>query len=164
MCFHNDHEDVWSGDCRVRLIAFDGRTLYEHIQTVTIGPRGSHRFDIPDGFDARSDALIVAELKNERALHFFHRDKHTPYPKPDFTAKTEQSNGTTILAITAKSLLRDLMIFPERLDPDAMIDDQMVTLLPGDTHRFVIKSRLDLAPEALTWKPVMQLANDYSGG
>lgn len=161
VCFHNDHDDVWTGDCRVRMVAFDGRTLHAHTQTVTIQPRGSHQFNLPDGFDARPDALIVAELKNERALHFFHRDKHTPYPKPDFTAKTEQSNGTTTLTITAKSLLRDLMIFPERLDPDATIDAQMLTLLPDESLTFTITTNKKLNARQLTTRPVLQVANHY---
>ena len=58
-------------------------------------------------------------------------------------------------------MLRDLTVYPDRLDPDATIDDQAVTLLPGEAKTFSIQTRRDLKLEALTRRPVMQVANHY---
>ena len=63
------------------------------------------------------------------------------------------------LTIIAKTLLRDLIIYPDRLDPDATIDDQVVTLLPGESHTFTITTDRTYTFDYLTTRPVMQLAN-----
>lgn len=62
--------------------------------------------------------------------------------------------------MTAHTLLRDLALFPDRLDPAARVDDMLLTLLPGETTVFrVTGARLD-DPEALTRKPVLRCVND----
>ena len=38
--------------------------------------------------------------------------------------------------------MRDLCCFAERLDPDAVVDDQLVTLLAGESHRFRVRTRV----------------------
>lgn len=38
--------------------------------------------------------------------------------------------------MTAHTLLRDLALFPDRLDPAARVDEMLVTLLPGETTLF----------------------------
>lgn len=62
--------------------------------------------------------------------------------------------------MTARSLLRDLCLFPDRLDPDAEVDDMLVTLLPGETIRFAIRSAVPLDPAALVRPPVLRTVND----
>jgi beta-mannosidase len=161
VCFHNDHDDAWSGDCKVRLVGFNGQTLDEHTRAVAIEPRGSLRFDVPDSFHGRPDALLVAEIQGQRSIRFFHRDKDLSYPAPDFDARLTRGDGQTRLTITAKTLLRDLIIYPDRLDPDAAIDDQVITLLPGESHTFTITTDRELTADDLTTRPVMQLANYY---
>ena len=83
------------------------------------------------------------------------------YPTPGFDAKLTRTGGDLTLTITAKTLLRDLTIFPDRLDPQATIDDQVVTLLPGESRAFTITTDRELALEELTSRPVMQVANYY---
>jgi beta-mannosidase len=161
VCFHNDHDDIWIGACEVRLITLDGQTLQEHTMAVSIDPRTSHRFDVPDGFHDRPDAMLVAEIQGQRSIWFFQRDKDMDYPAPAFDAKLTRAGGALTLTITAKTLLRDLTIFPDRLDPQATIDDQVVTLLPGESRAFTITTDLDLTLEELTTRPVMQVANYY---
>ncbi|MFC5072474.1 hypothetical protein ACFPN0_12985 [Kitasatospora cinereorecta] len=40
------------------------------------------------------------------------------------------------VTVTARTLLRDLALFPGRLDPAAEVDDMLVTLLPGERAVF----------------------------
>lgn len=161
VCFHNDHDDTWSGPCTVRLITLDGQTLHELTQPVTIPPRGSLQFDIPDTYLDHPDAFLVAELDGQRATWFFRYDKDLAYPAPEFDAQLTRHASELHLTITAQTLLRDLTIYPDRLDPNATIDDQAVTLLPGDTRTFTINTPRDLPLEALTTRPVLQVANHY---
>ena len=45
------------------------------------------------------------------------------------------------VVVTARTTVRDLCCFAERLDPGAVVDDQLVTLVTGESHRFVVRTR-----------------------
>ena len=66
--------------------------------------------------------------------------------------------------MTARTILRDLTLFPDRLDPEATVDEALVTLLPGESAVFVVRSQLSLDPEALTNRPVLRCVNDVPTG
>jgi beta-mannosidase len=57
-------------------------------------------------------------------------------------------------------VLRDVCLLPDCLDPAAGVDDMLVTLLPGETARFVVSSPRPLDPAALTCPPVLRTVND----
>ncbi len=38
--------------------------------------------------------------------------------------------------VTAGSVQRDVCLLVDKVDPDATVDDGMVTVLPGETHVF----------------------------
>jgi beta-mannosidase len=47
----------------------------------------------------------------------------------------------------------------DRLDPDAVVDDALVTLRAGESVRFTVHSDRDLDPNALAKCPVLQIVN-----
>ena len=51
------------------------------------------------------------------------------------------------------------MLNPDRVDPDATVDEMLVTLLPGESWRFVVRSAEDLDPGALVRHPALQSVN-----
>src|SRR5690606_41358299 len=57
------------------------------------------------------------------------------------------------VTVTAGTLLRDLALFPDRLDPAAEVDEALVTLLPGESAVFTVTGATELGPGALTTKP-----------
>ncbi len=65
--------------------------------------------------------------------------------------RVEESSARSGLPdhLRAKGFVSDLVLNPDRLDPAVTVDDRMVTLLPGETHRFEIMSALDVDPAAL---------------
>lgn len=62
--------------------------------------------------------------------------------------------------VTARTLLRDLALFPDRLDPAAEVDEMLVTLLPGESTVFMITGAVLADPEALGAHPVLRCVND----
>ena len=74
------------------------------------------------------------------------------------TEVTASERGYTV-DVVADAFAKDLVLNADRLDPDAAVDDQIVTLLPGQRHTFVITSGADLDPSALTTHPVLQAVN-----
>jgi beta-mannosidase len=65
--------------------------------------------------------------------------------------------------VSARTLLRDLCLFADRLAPDAVVDDMLVTLLPGESHTFTVTGWAG-DPEALMRPPVLRTANDLVTG
>ncbi|MCI1865743.1 MAG: hypothetical protein LKI88_07405 [Bifidobacterium sp.] len=48
----------------------------------------------------------------------------------------------------------------DKIDDAASVSDGMVSLLPGDTVRWTVRSARDLAPEAFLQANVLRTAND----
>jgi beta-mannosidase len=73
-----------------------------------------------------------------------------------------KKQGSYELTITAKKLIRDIVLTPERIDPKSQVNDGMLTLLPGQSFKFIIKSKLGLSPEQLINYPVFWCVNQLA--
>jgi beta-mannosidase len=112
----------------------------------------------------RGRELVRASFHHGAAHWFFAPDKELSYPQPAFDA--EWVDGK--LTIRAKTLMRDVCVFVDRLDPDATVGEQLVTLLPRESFTFEIGSERPLTKEQLTSPPVFRCVNPFgaarSGG
>ena len=63
-----------------------------------------------------------------RALHFPSPDREIPYPRPEFDVAVTPGAVT----VTAHTLVRDLLLQADRLQPRARADRGLLTLLPGE--------------------------------
>ena len=111
--------------------------------------------------DERAE-LLLAEAGDQRAWWFFARDRELSYPKAEYEAVVEPAPDGAQVTVTAGTLLRDLALFPDRLDPAAEVDEALVTLLPGESAVFTVTGATELGPGALTTKPVLRCANDLT--
>lgn len=55
-------------------------------------------------------------------------DRDLPYPAPEFDVRLAPGGVT----VTARTLVRDLLLQADRLEPGARADRGLVTLLPGE--------------------------------
>ncbi|MEH0840998.1 glycoside hydrolase family 2 protein [Micromonospora sp. CPCC 205711] len=110
--------------------------------------------------------LLVAESGDtaERALWFFAEDRDADWPAARYDATVEPVHGGQRVRVTARTVLRDLTLFPDRLDPSAEVDEALVTLLPGESVTFTVRADAPLDPAALTARPVLRCVNDITGG
>ncbi|MEV1014005.1 glycoside hydrolase family 2 protein [Micromonospora sp. NPDC049801] len=108
--------------------------------------------------------LLVAEAGGtaERALWFFAEDRDVPWPTAAWDATVEPVDGGQRVRVTARTVLRDLTLFPDRLDPAATVDEALVTLLPGESTTFTVRSEAPLDPASLTTRPVLRAVNDLT--
>ncbi|WP_431728957.1 glycoside hydrolase family 2 protein [Verrucosispora sp. TAA-831] len=113
--------------------------------------------------DEVREELLVADAGTDRALWFFAEDRDIRWPTASFDAVVEEVDGTQRVRVTARTLLRDLTIYPDRLDPSAEVDEALVTLLPGESTTFVVRSSAPLDATALTRRPVLRCVNDLEG-
>jgi hypothetical protein len=64
--------------------------------------------------------------------------------------------------LTAHGLVRDLVLQADRLDPGAEVDDQLITLLAGDSHTFRVTTSLAADDPRWARGPVLMSVNDLA--
>jgi beta-mannosidase len=164
----NDTDQPWQSELSLERLTFAGEPRHQESAGLVVSPRSCIRVMALSGELARpgetDSEMLVARAGEQQALWYFDVDKKLRYPEPDYDVQLSLVNNTYRLVIRARTLLRDLAVFVDRLDPDAVISDQIVTLLPGETHTFVIESAQELDANTLTRPPVLRCANEFGLG
>ena len=162
----NDTRGDWQGTLQVLRMSFSGTVLASWATTVSVPARDAVSVVVPEEVAAADDAkgeLVVAQFGDQRALWFFERDRNLNYPAPEYTVVTLPVEGGTAVIVTAGTLLRDVCLFPDRLDPTATVDVALVTLLPGESATFTVRHGDRVAADELGRVPVLRCVNDILG-
>ncbi|MEY2849228.1 MAG: hypothetical protein RI885_1895 [Actinomycetota bacterium] len=107
-----------------------------------------------------ADELLRVRFDGTSDIRFFTEVKDAALPPARFTAGTERTRAGLVLTVTAETVLRDLVIAADRIDADAVVDDQLITLLPGEHHRFSIETTADVDDPRWLTAPVIRCVND----
>jgi beta-mannosidase len=159
----------WRGTLSLRRLDVAGAVLAEAQIDVDCPPGGIARIRLPDHIAAtvRPDReVVVVELDGHRALWWFAEDAALDLPVAEMsTAVLARDRGYDV-EVQAHSLVRELCLFADRLDPAAEVDQQLVTLLPGESAVLRVdlpgRATRSLAADlvALTSRPVLRAVND----
>jgi len=164
----NDSGHPWRTLATVSRLGLDGRPLAKATVAIDVAERLCDSFDLPPELSIPDDPaseLVVASLYpgDGRAFWFFAEDRDISYPEASFTTDLSGGDGEIRVTVHARSILRDLTLFPDRLDPAATVDQALVTLLPGESVTFTVRTALAPDPPvvaALTSRPVLRCVND----
>jgi beta-mannosidase len=163
----NDGLSVWSANEDVVRSTLDGQPRGKVTVAVDVPPRSAVtallRPDVAVPEDP-TDELLVAGTGPGRALWFFAEDVDLRLAPAAFESTVEPTSDGYRVIVTARTLLRDLALFPDRLDPAAEVDEQLVTLLPGESATFNVHSRASLTADRLTAAPVLRCVNQLVAG
>ena len=85
--------------------------------------------------------------------------EHLNYPAPRFEVGLEQTSTGYALTVTAQSFLRDLCVLIDKLDADAEVSEQLVTLERGEAFTFHVATTQTLTREEVLRSGVIQCAN-----
>jgi beta-mannosidase len=157
----NDSSSAWELWTSVARKSFDGSVFASVDVDVVVPARGSVTIPLPAQVaapgDARAECLVASG-----AWWFFAPDKELAYPAASFDANAAIVESSVLVTVTAHSLLRDVAIFPDRVDPSATADEALVTLLPGESFTFTVTGLADpvWAADALLAPPVLRCVND----
>ncbi|WP_371668588.1 glycoside hydrolase family 2 protein [Streptomyces sp. NBC_00289] len=126
----NQSADEWSGTVVLRRMSVEGAVLARAGLDVSAGRRSVALLPVPGELEpVGPKEYLVADVDGLRALHFPAADREIPYPRPEFEVALVPGGIT----VTAHTLVRDLLLQADRLDPRARADRGLVTLLPGET-------------------------------
>ncbi|MFF3962210.1 glycoside hydrolase family 2 protein [Streptomyces griseorubiginosus] len=125
----NQAGEEWAGVLRLRRMSVEGAVLGEADLGFRAGRRAVAEVPVPDELEpAGPKEFLVADADGLRALRFPSPDREIPYPRPEFDVTVAPGAVT----VTARTLVRDLLLQADRLHPDARADRGLVTLLPGE--------------------------------
>ncbi|GGM40767.1 glycoside hydrolase family 2 protein [Dactylosporangium sucinum] len=156
----NDTATPWTGLLRLTRRALDGTVLDAVSLPVSAGPRAVASVAVPFAAGDVRRELFVAELGAARALRFLAEDPVVDYPPAELSTEVTPVDGGCAVRVVAHTVVRELALFPDRLHPSAVVDDQLVTLLPGESVTFTVRSDVPLDPAALVAHPVLRCLNE----
>ncbi|MDX2599735.1 glycoside hydrolase family 2 protein [Streptomyces caniscabiei] len=110
------------------------RTVAEVRVPREVEPVGAKEFLVADGRDGTGPL---------RAVRFPVPDREVAYPAPEFDVEV----GPGVVTVTARTLVRDLLLQADRLGPAARADTGLVTLLPGERVTIGVHG-LEAVPDA----------------
>ena len=158
----NDTDESWSGNAIIRRLRFDGTELASSNFAVDAPPRTAMTIQVdlsvrtPD--DAASELLEVT-LGDKRAFWFFAECRDSRLEVPRLEVAATAIDGGYSVTVTAANLVRDLALLVDKLDGGARVDDQLVTLLPGESVSFVVTSAAQIEDAAWADPTVLRSAN-----
>lgn len=162
----NDTDAPWSEEVELERMTFTGETCSRDAANFHTPPRSTQMVAIlaESLWRARSPEaeLLCAKSASRKALWFYDRDKNLHYPPASFKADLHQTSSGYILHLTAETLMRDVCLFVDRLDPEASSSNQLMTLLPGESYSFDISTKRTLTTEEVTRYPILQCVNFHS--
>ncbi|RIQ17874.1 glycoside hydrolase family 2 protein [Jiangella rhizosphaerae] len=164
LAVHNDRPEPWSAGLTVRRITVHGDELGRWEGTLGLQPRAATTVPLDDVRLALTDPatqLLVADLSTgERALYYGAEDPRLALEPRPFTATARRADGGYVVDVAATSLVKDVTLLADKVDPAAVVDTGLVTLLAGERCSIRVTSAADLDPAALTGPGVLRTAND----
>ncbi|MDP9807572.1 hypothetical protein J2W42_000403 [Rhizobium tibeticum] len=104
--------------------------------------------------------VIVVQMLDRRAFHYFVEDVDLKLPQAKLSVEMSPSVDGYAVKVTAETFLKDLCLMADRLDPTAVVDSMLVTLLPGESHLFQLQTAKPLSAGDITIGTVLRSAND----
>jgi beta-mannosidase len=158
----NDHSEPWHGEIRLARLDFDGVEQASTIQSVDVAARSTATITIPEEVAATRSAqneVLVATLGGVRGLWFYAEYRESELLEARLVTSAEASATGYRVTVSAETLVRDLALLVDKVDPDAVVDDMIVTLLPGETVVFDVTSAAVFDPARLLDPRVLRSAN-----
>ncbi len=140
---------------RVRRMHVSGRILAEVTLPVRLSEAGVAVVDLPESVGVLDDPtreLVVADMDWRRAVWTASPDKDVQWEPARYrTTVTPAADGDGHdLVVEAESLVRDLLVQPDRITPTGTVDRGFMTLLPGERVGFRVRGLSDAEAARLT--------------
>ncbi len=125
---------------RVRRITLSGSVLAEVTLPVHLSAAGVAVVSLPESVgvvDDPTNELVVADMDWRRAVWTPAPDKDMRWQPAQYrTSFAPAGDGGVELVVEAESLVRDLLLQPDRVSPEGTVDRGFMTLLPGERVSF----------------------------
>ncbi|MFI2432728.1 glycoside hydrolase family 2 protein [Streptomyces sp. NPDC018693] len=126
----NQGGEEWRGSLTLRRMSVGGEVIGRAGLELVAGRRAVGEVRVPPELvPVGAEEFLVADADGGlRALYFPVPDRDIPYRRPEFDVQVAPGAVT----VTAHTLVRDLLLQADRMEPGARADRGLVTLLPGE--------------------------------
>ncbi|UZN04483.1 glycoside hydrolase family 2 protein [Cellulomonas sp. S1-8] len=159
----NDTPTLWKATAVLERQTLDGHVLARAERPLTVGAWSVGTFPVAAALRTPDDPtreVLVVTLDRRRAVHTWLEDVDLALDPAPFDARVHPVQDGYEVVVTARALVRDLTLLVDRLDPDATVDDALVTLPAGTRATFRVRTSATLDAAVLTTAPVLRSAND----
>jgi len=159
----NDTGEPWSGTLELTRRGLDGELARAVSLPFEVAASSTRTTAVPTALATATDEareVLTASVGAVRALWTWAEDIALDLPDPVLDTSVETADGVQLVHLTARSFVRDVALFVDRLHPDAVVDDMLVTLFPGESTTFHVHSPVPLDHDALTSAPVLRSVAD----
>ncbi|HEY0000832.1 MAG TPA: glycoside hydrolase family 2 TIM barrel-domain containing protein [Actinoplanes sp.] len=157
----NDTDTPWQGTVRLRRSGFDGTELAAADAALDVPARSVRLVTPGPELLAVTDTareVLVADADELRTTHLFAEDFDLAYQPDAVSATAVPFEGGYSVTVTATSFARDVTLLVDRVAPDAVADDMLIDLLPGDSHTFTVSTAATVDPAAFAAPEVLRTA------
>ncbi len=158
----NDTAEPWAGQIDLRRVSYDGEIVARESLSLNLAPRTTGTFVMPPELTRASEYVahvLVASIGQTRAFWFSTADLEKELPPALFHATAEAVDGGYQISVTAKTLIRDLTVLADRVAADSVVDNALITLLPGESTIFTVRTAAMFDPALLLSPVVLRSAN-----
>jgi beta-mannosidase len=157
----NDTDQPWTGTVDVLRADLDGTVLAKGSLTLEAAPRSTATVALPDLLVHPAEhtrEVLVVDGGGSRALWFFAEDKDLALTSA-LESRAERTTDGYEVHVTARTLQRDVTLLADKVDPDAVVDDAMITLLAGESATFHVRSEVEVDPDVFLRRSVLRSTN-----
>jgi len=155
----NDSAQEWTGTALVRRVDPAGGPRSSEDVEVRVAARSTLVLPVASLAGATTPAgpeVVVADLDGSRAVWSATSDVELGTDREPLEASAEAFDGGVEVRVRARRLARDVSVLADRVAPDAVVDDMLVTLLPGESHVFRVRTVASVDPAAFTAPDVLR--------
>ena len=163
----NDTDETWRGALLARRTTLDGQVLAKGQLVLDVPARAVGLLPLPDDVlavgDGPHEVLAVSAEEGAgpvaTAFHTWVEDKDLAYDAAPFETTVSRTDEGFRVEVRARSLVRDLALLADVLDPGATVDNQLITLLAGESAVVQVRTQADIDGADLVAPGVLRTAN-----
>jgi beta-mannosidase len=165
---HNDSAERWSTTVTVTRQEFAGAILASQSIEIDVEPRGIVSLPFDNDILTVTDAsgqLVEARAAGANPAFWYFAEDPQLALEPTSSAlnvTVEPVDGGATVTLTARSLVKDLVVQADRLHPQASVDSGLITLTAGS--RVTLTLTGDIDPASVRGFPVLCSVNDLVTG
>ena len=157
----NDTDNNWVSTVQISLVDSAGSVINQLEVDFSLEAFDITKYKLVDFFPQISslefEGFILAKSGDIKAARRSTLRPAKLSPKQELTYQTKISLGTLCVEVVALNYLHELCLLSEIIATGTQVDSQLISLLPGDTHTFIVTGSLETlvkvetAVESLLW-------------
>lgn len=158
----NDTATEWTGSLEVERRRSDGQLLARSTCPVAVVARGASRFTLDPQLvtpRSRESELLVVRLDGQIAHWFFTDYRGSDLHESELSVEAVPTVDGWTVTVRAKHLTRDVTLLVDKVDQQAVVDDALVTLLPGESTTFTVTGAVGVDAARFADPRVLRTAN-----